>query len=59
MYYKSFDILIQRRFSKLFFINEFYPLGGGQSFFGGIRLLGEFFFCKLYVCITKGEEKYS
>ena len=27
LYHKSFDIFIQRRFSKLFFINKFDPTG--------------------------------
>ena len=38
MYYKSLNVFIQRRFSKLFFINNLYPLGGGQSLFGGVEL---------------------
>ena len=59
MYHESLDILIQRRFSKLFFINEFDPTGSWQSFLVGVRPPGDFFFCKLYVCITKSEEKHS
>ena len=36
MHYENLDVFIQRRFSKLFFINEFYLLGGGQSLFDGV-----------------------
>ena len=40
MYHESLDIFIQRHFSKLFLIDKFYPSGGGQSLFGGVRTLG-------------------
>ena len=40
MQHKSLDVFIQRRFSKLLFINELYSLGGGQSLFDAVRPLG-------------------
>ena len=40
MHHESLNVIIQRHFSKLFFIDDFYFLGGGQSLFGGVQLLG-------------------
>ena len=36
MQHESLNMFIQRRFSKLFFLNELYPLGGGQSLFDDV-----------------------
>ena len=58
MHHKGFNVLIQRRSSKFFFINDFYPLGGGQGLSGGVGPLGKFFLGKLNVCIAEGEEKH-
>ena len=49
-------MLIQCRSSKFFLIDNFYPLGGGQSLGGGIGPSGKFFLSKLDVCIAEGEE---
>ena len=58
MYYKSFDILIKRRFSKFLFFNKFYSLGNEQNLGGGIRPSSKFLLIKLNISITKGKEKY-
>ena len=57
IYYKNFDILIQYRFSKFFFINKFYFLGSGQSFGGSVGFLGQFLLVKININITEDKEK--
>ena len=59
MHHKSLNILIQRRFSEFFLINNFDLAGGWKGFFGGIGSLGEIFLSKLDVSITKGKEEYA
>lgn len=59
MYHKSFEIIIQCHFSKVFFINKFYSFDGGQNLGGGIRSLNKFSFCKQDVCIIKSKEKHA
>ena len=58
MHHKDFNILIQRRSSKFFLINDFYLLGGGQSLGNGIGPLSKFFLGKLDVCIAENKKRH-
>ena len=59
MYHKSLNILIQRRLSKFFSIDNFNLAGGWKGFFGSVSSLGELFLSKLDVSITKGKERHA
>ena len=58
MHHEGFNVLIQRRSSKFFLINDFYLLGVGQSLSSSVRPSNKFFLGKLDVCIAEGEEKH-
>ena len=59
MYYKSLNILIQRRLSKFILINYFDLAGGLKGFFSGLGSPSKLFLSKLYVSITKRKEKLA
>ena len=59
MHYKSLNILIKRRLSKFFSINDFDLAGGWKSFFDGSSSLSKLFLSKLYVNITKSKEGHT
>ena len=59
MYYKSLNILIQRRLSKFLSIDDFDLAGGWKGFFDGVSSLSELFLSKLDVSITKGKERHA
>ena len=59
MHFESLNIFIQYRLSKFFLINDFNSAGGWKGFFGGVRFLGELFFSKLDISITKGKEGHA
>ena len=59
MHHKSLNILIQRRLSKIFLIDDFDLTSGWKGFFRAINSLGELFFGKLYVSITNNKEKHA
>ena len=59
MYHKSLNILIQRRLSEFFSINDFDSAGGWKGFFGGISFLVKLFLSELDVSITKGKERHA
>ena len=59
MDHKSLNILIQRRLSKFFLINDFDLVGDWKGFFGNVCSPSKFFLSKLDVSITKGKEEYA
>ena len=59
MHHKSLNILIQRRLSKFFLINDFDLAGGWKGFFGDIDFPNELFLSKLDVSTTKSKEKHA
>ena len=59
IYHKSLNILIQRRFSKFFLINDFDIAGDWKGFFGDVDSLSEVFPNKLDLSITKSKEKHA
>ena len=59
MYHKSLNVLIQCHPSEFLLINDFNLTGGLKGFFGDISFLGELFFSKLYVSITKAKKGHS
>ena len=59
MHHKSLNILIQRRFSKFFLIDDFDLAGSWKGFFGGVGSSNELFLSKLDVSITKGKETHA
>lgn len=46
-------------YHKGFFVHNFHPLGGKQSFGSNVALLFKFFLCKTDACLVDGEKKYS
>ena len=58
MHHKSLNILIQRRLSKFFSIDDFDSAGSWKSFFGGVGSLGKLFLNELDVSIAKGKERH-
>ena len=58
MHHQSLNILIQRRLSKFFLIDDFDLADGWKDFFGSVRSSNELFLSKLDVSITKGKEKH-
>ena len=59
MDHKSLNILIQRRLSKLFSIDNFDLMGGWKGFFGSVSTPDELFFSKLDVSIIKSKEGHA
>ena len=58
MYNKNLYILNQYCFNKFFLVEKFYPSGSLQSFLNCVGSQSKFFFSKLNIGITAGEEKY-
>ena len=59
MQHKSLNILIQRRLSEFFSINDFDSLSNWKDFFGSVDPLDELFLSKLEVNITKDKEGHA
>ena len=59
MHHKSLNILIQRRLSKFFLIDDFDLAGSWKGFFNGVNSPGELFLSKLDVSIAKGKEGHA
>ena len=59
MHHESLKILIQRRLSKFFLINDFDLAGSWKGFFNGVGSPGELFLIKLDVSITKSKEGHD
>ena len=59
MHRESLNILIQRRLSKFFSIDDFNSTGGWKGFFNGVGSPSELFLSKLDVSITKDKERHA
>ena len=59
MHHKSLNILIQRRFSKFFSIDDFDLVGSWKGFFDNVGSSSELFLRKLDVSIAKGKERHA
>ena len=59
MHHESLIILIQRRLSKFFSINDFDSVGSWKGFFGGVGFSGELVLSELDVSIAKGREGHA
>ena len=59
MHHKSLNILIQRRLSKFFLIDDFDSAGSWKGFFDGVGSLDKLFLSKLNVNIAKGKEGHA
>ena len=59
MHHKSLNILIQRRLSEFFLIDDFDLADSWKGFFGGVGFPGELFLSKLDVSIAKGKERHA
>ena len=59
MHPKSLNILIHRRLSKFFSLDDFELAGGWKGFFSDIGSLSKLFLSKLDINITKDKKRHA
>ena len=59
MHHQRLNILIQRRLSEFFSIDDFNSADSWKGFFGGIGSPNQLFLSELNISIAKGKERHA